>query len=1266
MVPIKEVGTSNSDRPKARIFISYARRDLEFADRVDKALKEDGFDTLIDRSDIYALEDWWKRIETLITQADTIVFILSPDAVSSDICQKEVNFAASLNKRLAPIVYRRVDDTIIPTELARLNFIFFDDPAQFDVSLDRLTEALETDIDWVRKHTEFGEQARRWMIAGRPGPRGILLRPPALDEAERWIASRPRGAPLPTETTQAFITASRQAHIRRRNIVSGGLATGLLVALMLAGLAFWQRNIALEQRKIAVKQTNVAEQRLDIAYRWDSAFRAERSHELQRQGDYAQSGLTALSGLPNSLVHPNRPIVNETVLALGEATLLDPSLGILHGHTGRVFSAKFSHDGKRVVTASEDGTARVWDAASGREVFSIRPNSGSTGSITKALFSYDDRWIAICGDDGLLQIVDAASGHVALRLTGNWPKLGETQVLSVAFSHNNRRIAAAYGDGMAAIWDATTGHQLVTLKGHSGSVTSIAFDPSDRRVVTGSDDATARIWDSVSGTGLLTIRGHRDWVDCVDFSPDGSLIATASEDGTAKIWNAVSGKLVLSFEDHTDKVFSISFSPDGRQLITASKDKTVKIWSAQSGELLQELRGHTGFVYDARFDSGGTQVVTASEDGAVRLWRTRNGVKSATKMEVGIRSIRLAQSDRVLVLEGDDGNLYSWDFVASRPVAVSSLRQVDKIEFVAPSADYELMLTIAEDKRTEIRRLSDGGLLKTINANDYPKSPFEQKSIVPTMSDFNAHKDVISLLGNSSAIGIWRYPSYEQATFISGHSGIVNSLKLNTQGTQFVTSSDDHTAKIWDAITGAEIRTLVGHSAEVRTAEFSQDGKRVLTTSSFDDTVRIWDSETGHEVAEIKGPFGNPFDFLAPELGTHLPTLSRITASQPEARISADGKRVLTNAPGFDARIWDADSGALLATLRGHSASILGMFFSPDGQFAVTTSQDGTARVWDSSTGLPTVILDSLSGWITGGVVMANSTDVVLYSNSSVIVDFDLSHVRPDILLDYARASSFLPGAGDDTNLANLEADGERHASSDGDAVIQCDNLAGNPLDTDNVQQKGHLVIPDVKDAIEVCRKALNEHPNYPRLQYELGRALHAKGDEAEALDLSSRACDGNYASACNNEGAIIQYSEKVHGTARRPVDYYQKAVSLGSFQAEYFLGLIYWDGADGTAVDTDKGIKLLTDAAQHGDPFANQKLGDIYSSRKMDTGNSALALFHLAIAAQVFEKLGMKDEAAVAIGLRGTLARHMNPALVAAVWREKVATWTPVPPRIK
>ena len=174
----------------------------------------------------------------------------------------------------------------IPEALRRLNFIFFDDPARFEASADRLAEALQTDIGWIRQHTEFGEAARHWSAAGRPG--GLLLRSPALEEAERWIASRPHGAPEPTAETQAFVAASRRGATRRRNILTGSLAAGLVVALALAGLAYWQRGIAVEEQRIANEQRQLAEQQRQRAEDY------ARGRDQNRQ----QSGLRPGAAVP--------------------------------------------------------------------------------------------------------------------------------------------------------------------------------------------------------------------------------------------------------------------------------------------------------------------------------------------------------------------------------------------------------------------------------------------------------------------------------------------------------------------------------------------------------------------------------------------------------------------------------------------------------------------------------------------------------------------------------------------------------------------------------------------------------------------------------------------------------------------------------------------------------------------------------------------------------------------------------------------------------
>ena len=115
-----------------RVFVSYSRADLAFVDRLDQALRARDIEPMVDRTEIYAFEDWWNRIQALIARADTIVFVLSPDSVASQVCEREVAFSASLNKRLAPIVSRSCDEQHILRRLKSLNFIFFDVEKEFD------------------------------------------------------------------------------------------------------------------------------------------------------------------------------------------------------------------------------------------------------------------------------------------------------------------------------------------------------------------------------------------------------------------------------------------------------------------------------------------------------------------------------------------------------------------------------------------------------------------------------------------------------------------------------------------------------------------------------------------------------------------------------------------------------------------------------------------------------------------------------------------------------------------------------------------------------------------------------------------------------------------------------------------------------------------------------------------------------------------------------------------------------------------------------
>jgi len=164
---------------KLKVFISYSRRDsAAFADELVAGLELAGFAPFLDRHDIAAGEDWEARLDGLITQSDTVVFVVSPEAVKSEQCAWEWDRTLELSKRLLPVVFKSVPDHDIPEKLRRLQFVRFDSGAGF-AKLSQLAEALRLDLDWIREHTRLGELARRWDARRRP--ESLLLRGDDLD-----------------------------------------------------------------------------------------------------------------------------------------------------------------------------------------------------------------------------------------------------------------------------------------------------------------------------------------------------------------------------------------------------------------------------------------------------------------------------------------------------------------------------------------------------------------------------------------------------------------------------------------------------------------------------------------------------------------------------------------------------------------------------------------------------------------------------------------------------------------------------------------------------------------------------------------------------------------------------------------------------------------------------------------------------------------------------------------------------------------------------
>jgi hypothetical protein len=205
--------SDSPDKGKLRVFISYSRDDLKFADQLDAALNAYGFECLIDRHGISGGEDWKRRLGDLISEADTVVFVVSPSSARSEICDWEVKEAARLNKRILPVNCRPLEGVSPPPRLRDLNYVFlYEEPkvlgSGFGAGLASLITALNTDFDWLREHTRYLQRATEWDRGGRPVNR--LLSGDDIAEAKAWVARRPKGAPEPTALHLDFIRTSEE------------------------------------------------------------------------------------------------------------------------------------------------------------------------------------------------------------------------------------------------------------------------------------------------------------------------------------------------------------------------------------------------------------------------------------------------------------------------------------------------------------------------------------------------------------------------------------------------------------------------------------------------------------------------------------------------------------------------------------------------------------------------------------------------------------------------------------------------------------------------------------------------------------------------------------------------------------------------------------------------------------------------------------------------------------------------------------------------
>lgn len=483
---------------------------------------------------------------------------------------------------------------------------------------------------------------------------------------------------------------------------------------------------------------------------------------------------------------------------------------------GRV---SFSPDGRYLIVGAEDKT-QVWDVEVKGITSPAHVLQGQRGEVTDIRFSPDGRRLVTASTNNTAWVWDTATWQSTTVLSGH-----TNAVSSVAFSPDGQYVVTASADNTARIWEVQTGRTVQTLRGHSGPVTRATFSSDGLSVVTASADGSARLWSREREAGLVVLKGHSAEVYTGSFNQDGSLAVTASADGTARIWDARTGDEIHTLSHPGNYIYCATFSPDGRSVATASMDNTVRIWEVSSGKVLRILHGHTGNVYWVSFSSDGSLLATASLDKTVIVWDFNTGqvVKRLTAQapikQAPMKHVAFSPDDKFIAAAVLDGTALVWELETGKLMLTLRAKGDRGMFSVGYSPDGRYIITSGFAGST--------GLEGSAQVWDARSGKLESTLVGHKAGLLNAtfSRDgrYIVTASRDKTARLWEVGTWKSLAELRGHTDMVESAELSRDNMYIITSSGDSTARIYSRTWFAPLDELLKAASERVTRTLSAE-----------------------------------------------------------------------------------------------------------------------------------------------------------------------------------------------------------------------------------------------------------------------------------------------------------------------------------------------------------------------------------------------------------------------------------------------------------
>lgn len=605
------------------------------------------------------------------------------------------------------------------------------------------------------------------------------------------------------------------------------------------------------------------------------------------------------------------------------------------GHTGEVTSLADVPAAGRLASASNDGTVRVWNRATGDAVHTFYHHQHGARVVAA---SRDDGLILSGGADGRLYLWDAVSGEgrSAAFVDARVPA-----VLAAALSADGTIAISGSRDGVIRVWDVRQQSLGGTLVGHRDRITSLAMSADGSRAASASDDGTVRVWDVASRQLTSTLEGHTDSATAVAMSADGNRILSGSADRTVKLWDTHSGACVRTFTGHAGSVTSVALAGAAPRAISGSADKSALLWDLQSSDPLTRLEGHADAVTAVLIDDAGTQATTASVDRTIKLWR----------------------------LDG------------LRRCAVAGVHAGD-VTAIVFNGDGRLCASGGSDGQVIVREAATGRIVRAIAAHT---------ATVRSLA-FSEDSTCVLSAGLDSQHWLWTVEEGAATWIPVRHQAPVDTVAFTSPARYLTTACADRFVYFWDVPSGALVErfgtrrlfdhliTPSPHRAAVGNVEEFQD-QYLPGESVFDvvivrvsaDASHVVFSATGREVdhstvrRRVTGSTAVRDGAVACLLTYSVATgeIHSVVVPQGEAigafAIEPAASLLVFARSSNRIEVWDLQQEKLVAVLGGHSEKINAVAVARDGRRAASCSRDRSVRVWDlqSATQIAALTFDS-------------------------------------------------------------------------------------------------------------------------------------------------------------------------------------------------------------------------------------------------------------------------------------------------------------------